>query len=132
MLCPHFVLFLPGGGSDPDKVEDDAEDSGGEEKEKGEGEEDLEDYLNDPDFQNMSDSEGDDLPLFEVPMSGSLFWIPTSSDAHDFKFSQSIDFFLPQNWSRGYFSINLILRYFCYERTKKNNAEGRYGIFLHG
>jgi hypothetical protein len=63
MLCPHFVLF-PGGGSDPDKVEDDAEDSGGEEK--GEGEEDMEDYLNDPDFQNMSDSEGDDLPLFEV------------------------------------------------------------------
>ncbi len=65
MLCLHFVLF-PGGGSDPDKVEDDAEDSGGEEKEKVDGEEDLEDYLNDPDFQNMSDSEGDDLPLFEV------------------------------------------------------------------
>jgi hypothetical protein len=64
MLCPHFVLFPPGGGSDPDKVEDDAEDSGG--KEKVDGEEDLEDYLNDPDFQNMSDSEGDDLPLFEV------------------------------------------------------------------
>ena len=47
-------------GADPDKVEDEAEDS---EAEKGE---EAEDYLNDPDFQNMSDSEGDDLPLFEV------------------------------------------------------------------
>ena len=47
-------------GADPDKVEDEAEDSEGE---KGE---EAEDYLNDPDFQNMSDSEGDDLPLFEV------------------------------------------------------------------
>ena len=25
----------------------------------------MEDILNDPDFQNMSDSDGDDLPLFE-------------------------------------------------------------------
>ncbi len=41
-------------------MEDEVEDSGGGEKE------DLEDYLYDPDFQNMSDSEGDDLPLFEV------------------------------------------------------------------
>ena len=28
------------------------------------GIDDEEDILNDPDFQNMSDSEGDDLPLF--------------------------------------------------------------------
>ncbi len=90
MLCPHFILF-PGGGSDPDKVEDDAEDSGGEEKEKGEGEEDLEDYLNDPDFQNMSDSEGDDLPLFEV--------CPDQR-------SQSLpNFFWLHKWSRDYSSI---------------------------
>jgi hypothetical protein len=87
-------------------VEDEAEDSGGEEKEKGEGEEDLEDYLNDPDFQNMSDSEGDDLPLFEVcpdHCSGYL----TSSDSHVFKLSQSLpNLFLLQNWSRDYSSTN--------------------------
>ncbi len=83
MLCPHFVLFPPGGGSDPDKVEDDAEDSGG--KEKVDGEEDLEDYLNDPDFQNMSDSEGDDLPLFEV--------CPDHCSGYQFNLSQSPEFF---------------------------------------
>ncbi len=94
MLCPHFFVLFPGGGSDPDKVEDEAEDSGGEEKEKGE--EDLEDYLNDPDFQNMSDSEGDDLPLFEV--------CPDQSDSHVFKLSHSLPFiFWLHKWSRDYF-----------------------------
>ncbi len=57
-------------------MEDDVEDSGGGK------EEDLEDYLNDPDFQNMSDSEGDDLPLFEVkwPYKYKRFLGQTYSD----------------------------------------------------
>ena len=59
LLFINQIILVPV-GADPDKVEDEAEDSEGE---KGE---EAEDYLNDPDFQNMSDSEGDDLPLFEV------------------------------------------------------------------
>ena len=57
IILISFVLHL---GLDPDQEEDEAEDSGGEKTE------DMADYLNDPDFQNMSDSEGDDLPLFQV------------------------------------------------------------------
>ena len=40
-------------------TDDDGEDDGDKEVDKEE-----DDLLNDPDFQNMSDSDGDDLPLF--------------------------------------------------------------------
>ena len=49
--------------SDHDKDEDEEE---GEVPSKDDDElDEMEDILNDPDFQNMSDSEGDDLPLFD-------------------------------------------------------------------
>ena len=54
--------------SDVEDGNNDKEEEEDEEEEQG-GEDDLDamddDILNDPDFQNMSDSEGDDLPLFE-------------------------------------------------------------------
>ena len=66
ILCSNYIIIIS--FSDVDLSDVDKAEASEDEESDNEPEEDLDEMdaiLRDPDFKNMSDSEGDDLPLFD-------------------------------------------------------------------